>query len=96
MKSNGDMKKTWELINNIRGKRKHSIKPSFLINNERITDRRIIASKFNEYFVSIATNMNNQVTLDNYCIPIAELPQFETFLTESCADCIYFEDCTAD
>ena len=90
------MKKTWELINNIRGKHKHNIKPSFVIDNERVTDRRIIASKFNEFFVSIAKTMNNQVILDNSSIPIAELPQFETFLTKSCADCIYFEDCTAE
>ena len=95
VKSSGDMKKTWELINSIRGKSKRSIKPSFIIDNVRVIDRRIIANKFNEYFVSIATNMNNQAASDNSSIPIAELPQFDTFLLESCTNSVYLEDCTA-
>ena len=89
------MKKTWELINSIRGKNKRSIKPSFIIDNVRITERRIIATKFNEYFVSIATNMNTKAASDNSYIPLEELPQFDTFLVESCTDSVYFEDCTA-
>ena len=56
-KSSGDMKKTWQLINGIRGKNKRSIKPLFIIDNERVIDRRIIANKFNQYFTSIASNM---------------------------------------
>ena len=50
----GDSKKTWSIINNLRGKSKNSIKPQFIIDNKRITDRRIIANEFNRYFVSIA------------------------------------------
>ncbi|MCP4491940.1 MAG: hypothetical protein GY820_32245, partial [Gammaproteobacteria bacterium] len=96
LKSNGDMKKTWELINDIRGKNKRRIKPSFIIDNKRITDRRIIASKFNKYFVSIATDMNDQAALENSAIPISQLPQFDTFLMESCKNSIDFEDCTAN
>ena len=94
VKADGDMKKTWGIINGIRGIRKRSIKPLFVIDNERIIDRRIIANKFNEYFVSIASNMNNQITQFNN-MPIAELPSFETFLTKSCNDSIYLEDFTA-
>ena len=55
----GDIKKTWETINKIRGKNKRQIKPQFVINNEKITDRRIIANEFNKYFVSLASNLNN-------------------------------------
>ena len=33
----GDMKKTWELINSIRGKGKRQIKPQFIIGNGKIT-----------------------------------------------------------
>ena len=54
----GDMKKTWELINSIRGKGKRQIKPQFIIDNEKITNRRVIANEFNKYFVSLATNLN--------------------------------------
>ena len=52
------MKKTWELINSIRGKGKIQIKPQFIIDNEKITNRRVIANEFNKYFVSLATNLN--------------------------------------
>ena len=89
-KNSGDMKKTWQLINSIRGKSKRSIKPLFIIDNERIIDRRIIASKFNEYFISIATKMNNQAASDNTSIPVAELPQFNTFLRGSCTESVYY------
>ena len=41
------------------GKNKRQIKPQFVINNEKITDRRIIANEFNKYFVSMASNLNN-------------------------------------
>jgi hypothetical protein len=94
-KNSGDMKKTWELINSIRGKNKRIIKPSFVIDSERVINRRVIANKFNEYFVSIATNMNKAVQENPY-IPVAEIPQFHTFLAESCTDSVYFEDCTAN
>ena len=94
-KTSGDMQRTWQLINSIRGKSKHSLKPSFIIDNERVIDRRIIANKFNQYFVSISTNMNNQAASSYGMIPLAELPPFETFLSKSCSDSIYFEDCSA-
>ena len=58
----GDMKKTWSLINDIRGKNKKEIKLLFKVGNQKVVDRRIIANKFNEYFVTLAQNMNNSVT----------------------------------
>ena len=40
-------KKTWAAINQLRGKNKESMRPSFIINNERIIiERRIIADEF--------------------------------------------------
>ena len=57
----GDKRKTWKVINELRGKSKNQIKPSFIIDNKRIMDRRIIAAKFNEYFNSIATNLNENI-----------------------------------
>jgi hypothetical protein len=50
------------------------MKPQFVINNERITERRKIANAFNEYFTSIATKMNN-ITAENG-LPITEMDVF--------------------
>ena len=58
----GNSKKLWEIINNIRGKSKHEIKPCFKLDDRKITERRLIANEFNKYFVSIATKLN-----DGYC-----------------------------
>ena len=44
----GNKRKTWKIINELRGKSKNQIKPSFIIDNKKIIDRRIIATKFNE------------------------------------------------
>ena len=52
------MKKTQEIINSLRGKGKRQIKPKFIIDNEKIINRRVIANEFNKYFVSLATNLN--------------------------------------
>ena len=54
----GDLKKTWKIINELRGVHKKPMKPSFIINNERIYERRIIANEFNKHYTSIASNMN--------------------------------------
>ena len=50
---NGDPKATWKLINNLRGKTKSKILPSFIIDGELVTNKRKIATAFNNYFVSI-------------------------------------------
>ena len=52
------MKKTWKLINNLRGKAKTNIKASFIINGDMVQDRREIVKEFNIYFSSIARNLN--------------------------------------
>jgi len=88
----GDMKKTWKLINEIRGKKCRSIKPIFKIDNELIENRRVIANKFNEYFISIAVNLNMKVEND-FGLIIEALPTFETFLAKPCHNSIFVADC---
>ena len=79
-KFKGDKKKTWKLINELRGKQKQVIKSSFVIDNERIYTRRVIADKFNRYFVKLASNLNQ----DAYgTIPIEAYPSFESYLSQS-------------
>ena len=86
----GNMKKTWEIINSLRGKGKRQIKPTFIIDNEKIINRRVIANEFNKYFVSLATNLNKaynelgELSIDN-------LPSFTDYLSS-----IYFSDRTPE
>ena len=72
------MKKTWSLINEIRGKSKKEIKPLFKVGNQKLVDRRIIANKFNEYFATLAQNMNDSVT-NEISISGAEIPSFHSY-----------------
>jgi hypothetical protein len=90
----GNSKKTWQIINQIRGKGQREMKPQFVINNERITERRKIANAFNEYFTSIATKMNN-ITAENG-LPITEIPSFTHFMPKSNTNSIFMADSTAD
>ena len=89
----GDMKKTWEIINKLRGKKKTGIKPNFVIDNEKITNRRVIANEFNKYFVSIAKNLNNSVLPG---LDILPLPDFTSFLGQSNQSSIFLEDCSVE
>jgi hypothetical protein len=63
-----DSKKTWRIINELRGKCNRDIKPPFVINNERVFERRVIANEFSKYFNSIASNMNADITRKNMCM----------------------------
>ena len=86
-----DRRKTWQIINELRGKTKSSIKPSFIIDNKKITNRRVISNKFNEYFNSIASKLNDTLS-DN--ILDSQFNSFEDFLAPSVSKSIYLEDCT--
>lgn len=83
-------KKTWEIINKLRGKGKHGIKASFSIDNERIMCRRVIANKFNDYFISLAKNLNTSAYSDK---PLESFPSFRTYLGKHCPSSIFLEDC---
>ena len=91
----GNLKKTWSVINTLRGKQKTPIKPQFIINNRRITDRRVIANEFNKYFISIASKLNDAVCEDG-SIAINPLIPFTAFLGQSNVSSIFLNDCTAD
>ena len=87
-----DRKKMWRVINDLRGKYKKEIKPSFVIDNQKIFDRRIIANKFNEYFNSIASNLNE--SLGELPIRNMEHTSFEDFLMPLNKNSIFLDDCT--
>ena len=57
----GNIKKTWELINELRGKTKANIKASFIIDGQIVQDKRKISNEFNIFFSSIAQKLNTKV-----------------------------------
>ena len=86
------MKKTWKIINELRGKRKTLTKPSFIIDGNLIQDRRQIANEFNIFFTSIAEDMNRQTASDG--IPILSTPNFYTYMDPRISSSIYFTECS--
>ena len=87
-------KKTWQIINELRGKCKKSVKPSIVIDNKKITDRRLIANHFNEYFNSIASKLNESIVQVN--VSNSRLMSFEDFLMPSNNNSIFLDDCSAE
>ena len=64
----GDLKKTWTLINELRGKVKRNIKAFFVINGELVEDKKQIANEFNKFLASTAKQLNAKLcssTLNN-------------------------------
>ena len=90
----GDSKKTWQIINELRGKKRRQVKPNFIIDNERIKNRRIIANEFNKYFASIASNLNEVYSGDQ--VRISSLPSFTDYLPKSESSSIYLRECDYD
>jgi len=62
----------------LRGKKQNSINPQFIIDNKKVTDRRVIANEFNKYFTSIASKLNDNVNMAG--IQISPIPQFHEYL----------------
>ena len=91
-KSKGNLKKTWKLINDLRGKKKINLSATFIIDSQTVCDRRTIANKFNDYFTSIALDMNNTSDLE-HGIPISEVPDFSTFIGTPLQNSIFIENC---
>ena len=87
----GNFKKTWEIINEIRGKQKSSCKSHFIIDNEKVSNRRVIANEFNKYFISLASTLNDAY---NEGIEIRPITPFTEFLKTSNESSIFLEDCT--
>ena len=91
LENSENSKKIWEVINEIRGKSKRSIKPQFVVDGVRVVERRVIANKFNEYFSSIASKMN-----ENNCnngIYLEPLPTFLDFMPQRTKQSLFFYDC---
>ena len=77
---------TWKIIDEIRGKHKARIKPSFIINEVIVEERRAIANGFNSYFTTIASKLND---CDDGIL-IEHLKTFNDFIGCSVESSIYY------
>ena len=88
LNASGDPKKTWQIINQLRGKQKRTMKAVFIIDNQRIIDRRVIANEFNKYFVSLACQLNDKVQIQS--------GDFGKFMPSSQANSMFLNECSED
>ena len=65
----------------------------FTIDNKKITNRRIIANEFNNYFVSLASNLNETYSEIGE-LEINPIPSFYDYLPNSNLSSICMGDCT--
>ena len=93
-KHKGDLKKTWCIINELRGKRNSPLKSKFIIDNQHITNHRVIANEFNIYFVSLASKLNDPN--DHCIINIEPIQPFTAFLKQSNISSIYLSEFSSD
>ena len=61
------MKRTWEIINRVihRENDKSGLPDSFIINNQEIFNKNIIAEEFNKYFINIGNVLNSKIPTTN-------------------------------
>ena len=91
------MKKTWKLINKLRGNNKDKVSTSFVIDGKLVLDHREISNEFNLFFSSIARKMNSQVyssTLMNSTNEITTHGHRKYFERSVC-NSMFFNTCTA-
>ena len=78
----------------MRGKSKKDLKPPFIIDNQKIMNRRVIANEFNKYFNSIASNLNESVT--DQKSSDQKVGSFEEYLLPANKNSIFLSDSTPE
>ena len=93
----GNMKKTWALINELRGKSKCNIKSCFKIDGELVVNKREIANGFNNFFSSIARNMNTKLCSSQ---PVSQLinpnRSFADYLGNRVCSSMFLQQCSSE
>ena len=85
-KCQGDLKKCWKVINEMRHKKKNLSFPNYIeVNRQLITDRRAIVEKFNQYFVNIAKNLNDSK-------PDSDFKDYSVFLKNRVEPTMFFSE----
>ena len=90
--SSGNLKQTWAIINELRGKIRTPVSSFFTFGNTTVTDKKQIANKFNTYFSSIAENLNKDILDDNS----TQTSDFTQYLNMAEKGSIFLEDTTPD
>ena len=87
--ASGIIRKAWSVINSIRCKSKNNKLPNFIdTNGVIVTNRREICTKFNEYFVNVATKLN----IDKY--NNVDAPDFKQYLRNSVNNSLFLSPIT--
>ena len=95
----GNMKKTWSLINELRGKHKSKMKASFIIDGNLVKNKREIANGFNLFFSSIAKKLNAKL---NASRPIGQADgsqsssDFRNFFNKRISNSIFMSPCDGE
>ena len=85
-KCQGDLKKCWKVINEMRHKNKSMLFPNYIEHNRQlITDRREIVQKFNTYFVDLAKNLNANK-------PSSDFTDYSKFMKNRIESTFFFEE----
>ena len=93
------MKKTWALINELRGKSKTNIKASFFIDGDLVKDRRTISNGFNMFFSSVAKKLNAKLNSSRPVYdsnPEQSQQGFRSFLNKRVPGSIFMAPCDCD
>jgi hypothetical protein len=86
-----DMKKTWNIINELIHKRKKkssNLPAQFLRNNAIIKGNLNIANGFNDYFINVGPNLADKITNDNPSI------KFSHYMDDNINDSIFLDPVT--
>ena len=99
-KVSGNMKKTWELINELRGKAKTDIKASFIIDGELVKDKREISNGFNLFFSSVAKKLNAKLC-SSTPLTVGDQPspnesQYQKYFNKQVSGSIFLGPCDSD
>ena len=93
----GNMKKTWSLINELRGKAKKSLNSCFKIDGQLVEDKREIANGFNNFFASIARNMNAKLhssrPIENNAV---STKKFSDYLCKRVCNSMFLFECSSE
>ena len=94
----GNMKKTWALINELRGKQKTNIKACFVIGGTLVYDKREIANGFNVFFSSVARKMNVKLNSSRLASDQVwtENTDFSKYFNKPVCGSIFLSSCTSD
>ena len=94
-KAEGNSKKTWKVINELRGKTKTQPSSKFIVDDTETSCKSTISEKFSEFFLSIAKQLNEDALSNS---PFTDVnfsmdSEFLTYMPKRVNNSIFLEDC---